>query len=204
MLDGMRKLVLATAVPLALLLGACGQDVIASGVEDPATARSSSESPSASASPSDTSGDTSAAAKKSKSSPQATPALLDFSSTTVEGADFDGASLAGKPTVLWFWAPWCPTCRGQIPQVEQLAADFDGEVNVIGIGALDSAEAISDFAGDVDGVTHLEDVEGELWKRFAVTEQSSFVVLDADGTVTFEAGYGGTGDLDAEVRGLLG
>ena len=31
---------------------------------------------------------------------------LDFNATTVSGDPFDGASLDGKPTVLWFWAPW--------------------------------------------------------------------------------------------------
>ena len=75
---------------------------------------------------------------------------------------------------------------------------------LIGIGSLDSAEAIAGFADDVDDVVHLEDVDGELWKRFGVTEQSSFVLLDADGTVVFEAGYGGTDDLDAQVDGVLG
>lgn len=132
------------------------------------------------------------------------PALLDFTGVTVQGESFDGATLAGRPTVLWFWAPWCPTCRGQIPQVEALESVHGGEVNVIGVGSLDSAEAIAEFAGDVTGVTHLEDVDGELWTRFGVTEQSSFVVLDADGAVAFEAGYGGTSDLEAEVESLLG
>ena len=132
------------------------------------------------------------------------PATLDFTGTTVTGEAFEGASLAGRPTLLWFWAPWCPTCRGQIPQVEGIAADHAGELNVIGIGSLDSAEAIAGFADDVDDVVHLEDVDGELWKRFGVTEQSSFVLLDADGTVVFEAGYGGTDDLDAQVDDVLG
>lgn len=199
MLDGMRKLLLATLVPLAVLLGACGQDVTTTAEE---------AAPADSSSPTGSTADTPASDKSPEKTPgssqQATPELLDFTSTTVDGEAFDGASLAGRPTVLWFWAPWCPTCRGQIPQVEQLASDHAGDLNVIGIGSLDSAEAISEFAGDVEGVTHLEDVEGELWKRFEVTEQSSFVVLDADGTVTFEAGYGGSEDLDAEVESLLG
>ncbi len=132
------------------------------------------------------------------------PANLDFTATTVSGDAFTGASLAGRPTLLWFWAPWCPTCRGQIPQVEGIAADHAGELNVIGVGSLDSAEAIAAFAGDVDDVVQLEDVDGELWKRFGVTEQSSFVLLDADGAVAFEAGYGGTDDLDAQVDDVLG
>lgn len=132
------------------------------------------------------------------------PASLDFTGTTVSGEAFEGASLAGRPTLLWFWAPWCPTCRGQIPQVEGIAADHVGELNVIGVGSLDSAEAIKGFADDVDEVVHLEDLDGELWKQFGVTEQSSFVLLDADGTVVFEAGYGGTDGLDARVDDVLG
>ena len=132
------------------------------------------------------------------------PESLDFTGTTVSGDEFAGASLAGRPTLMWFWAPWCPTCRGQIPQVEGLATEHAGELNVIGVGSLDSAEAIEGFADDVRGITHLEDAEGELWKRFGVTEQSSFVLLDADGSVTFEAGYGGTDELGARVDDVLG
>ena len=132
------------------------------------------------------------------------PESLDFTGTTVAGDAFEGASLAGRPTLLWFWAPWCPTCRGQISQVEGLAADYAGELNVIGVGSLDSAEAIEGFADDVDEITHLEDAEGELWQRFGVTEQSSFVLLDADGSVAFEAGYGGTEELEAQVDDVVG
>jgi thiol-disulfide isomerase/thioredoxin len=132
------------------------------------------------------------------------PATLDFTGTTVSGESFEGASLAGRPTLLWFWAPWCPTCRGQIPQVEGVAAEHAGDLNVVGVGSLDSAEAIAGFADDVDAITHLEDVDGELWRRFGVTEQSSFVLLDADGAVVFEAGYGGTDELDARVDDVVG
>ena len=30
---------------------------------------------------------------------------LQFIGTTLSGAPFDGASLQGKPAVLWFWTP---------------------------------------------------------------------------------------------------
>lgn len=187
----MSRLAIVAVLPLVLVLASCGQDAATTSDAAPASDRSPS---SATSTPSTTPDDAAATA----------PELLDFTATTVTGDAFDGTTLAGRPTVLWFWAPWCPTCRGQIPQVEALVADHGGNINVIGIGSLDSAEAIAGFADDVAGLTHLEDVDGELWRRFGITEQSSFVVLDSDGTVSFEAGYGGSDDLDAEVESLLG
>lgn len=197
MLERMRRLVVATAVPLLLLLAACG--------DDPATTATSSTTSFPSDEPStEPSEEPSAEPADAGEGTAETPELLDFTATTVGGQAFDGASLAGSPTVLWFWAPWCPTCRSQIPQVQDLAQTYGDRVGVVGIGSLDSAEAIADFAGDADGVTHLEDVDGELWTRFGVAEQSSFVVLDAAGEIVFEAGYGGSDDLGAEVDALLG
>lgn len=35
-----------------------------------------------------------------------TDAALDFTGTTVEGAPFDAATLAGTPVILWFWTPF--------------------------------------------------------------------------------------------------
>jgi len=131
------------------------------------------------------------------------PELLQFEATTLDGAAFDGSSLVGKPTVLWFWAPWCTTCIGQIPQVEALAAQYAGEANVVGVGGLDSDSAIEDFAADLDGLTSLVDDEGAIWQRFEIIEQSSFVILDADGQEVARSGYGDGVDLSSEVAGLL-
>ena len=186
---------------MGALLTGCGSQA------EPTSAEPTSAEPTGNPAASPSSGDTRPATKQDRGSredpPAEVPETLDFAATTVTGEPFEGASLAGKPTLLWFWAPWCPTCRGQIPQVEGLAAEFGDDVNVIGIGSLDSAEAIAGFAGDVDDLTHLEDEEGELWRRFGVTEQSSFVLLDADGSVAYEAGYGGSDELGSRVADLL-
>ncbi len=128
---------------------------------------------------------------------------LQFEATALDGARFDGSSLAGKPTVFWFWAPWCPTCRGQILEVEAVAAQYAGDVNVVGVGGLDDPAAIEDFAADLDGMTLLVDDEGAIWQQFAITEQSSFVILDADGQEVERSGYGDDIDLPAEVADLL-
>jgi len=197
----MRRLALAVVAPLALVLAACGGEA-ATTSDDTSDAPGATSEPT-SETPDDGSTDDSTA-DGSEGADAPVPELLDFTSTTVAGQEFAGASLAGSPTVLWFWAPWCPTCRGQVPQVEELARTYGDKVSVVGVGSLDSAEAIAEFARDVEGITHLEDEDGVLWRRFGVTEQSSFVVLDADGAIAFEAGYGGEDDLATEVEAVLG
>ena len=47
---------------------------------------------------------------------------LNFTGTTLSGAGFNGASLQGKPAVLWFWTPWCPFCNQEAPNVSAVAA----------------------------------------------------------------------------------
>lgn len=132
------------------------------------------------------------------------PAVLDFRSETVSGEPFDGAELAGKPTVFWFWAPWCPTCRAQIPGVGELAAAHGDEVNVVGVGSLDEPAAIEGFADEVSSaVTLLTDPEGTVWRHFGVTAQSTYFVLDEDGTELAE-GYLDDAELADLVDDLVG
>ena len=138
------------------------------------------------------------------SSAPTTPAVLDFTSETVDGEPFDGASLAGKPTVFWFWAPWCPTCRAQISGVSELAETYGSDVNVVGVGSLDGQEAIEGFAAEVSpDVTLLSDPDGEVWRKFGVTAQSTYLVLDEAGK-EHASGYLDDDELAALVEDLAG
>ncbi|MEO6652348.1 MAG: hypothetical protein ABIP17_06800 [Ilumatobacteraceae bacterium] len=85
------------AVPVGLiaLLAACG----ASEPSAPAAA------PVASA-PAATSNSTSPATPADDSVPTSVPAALQFSAPLVGGGDIELGALAGRPVLLWFWAPW--------------------------------------------------------------------------------------------------
>lgn len=37
----------------------------------------------------------------------------------------------GKPTVLFFWATWCPYCKAFMPHLEQIKKDYGDEINVV-------------------------------------------------------------------------
>lgn len=196
--------VLTTGFMIALLAGCTSGEPggTAGSASDSVHSRTilpSSPAPSRSPSTVTRSPDTSAA---STSAP--VPAVLDFSGELVDGSAFDGASLAGAPVVVWFWAPWCPVCKSQIPQVQAAAAEYAGRAAVIGIGSLDDSSAIVGFAAEAPGVTMLQDPEGDLWRHFGITEQSTFVVLDADGNEVRRTSYGEDVDLAATLAGLTG
>ena len=182
-----------------VLLAGCASPTAPEAGSPPASSAAPSASAIAtaaatSAEPSPSPSTATSAAKKIK-----VPDTLRFNATTVDGRPFEGASLAGQPALFWFWAPWCPTCRGQIDQVQGIARDFDGRVNVIGVGSLDDAKAIDRFAADAPGMTHLSDASGAIFRHFGVVQQSSFVLLDADGKKAYSVGYGGSRDLAQRV-----
>lgn len=128
---------------------------------------------------------------------------LAFTAETLGGETFEGERLDGKPAVLWFWAPWCPTCRAQAGGVSSLAETYDGEVSVVGVGGLADPKDIRDYASTVDGPVHLVDDEGAVWRHFGVTAQSTYLVIDADGGIVAE-GFLDDQDLADTVEGLVG
>ncbi|WP_338894803.1 redoxin domain-containing protein [Streptomyces sp. TG1A-60] len=136
----------------------------------------------------------------------AVPETLRFTGTTVDGKPFDAATLAGKPTVLWFWAPWCPTCKAQGPETAKVAARFQGQAHVIGVAGLDKPQAMKDFVTDtgVGAFPNLADEAGGVWKKFEITQQSVYVILDKDGKTVFTGSLPAGKGLAGKVSPLVG
>ncbi|MEV1079203.1 redoxin family protein [Streptomyces sp. NPDC050211] len=134
------------------------------------------------------------------------PEALNFTATTVDGKPFDAKTLAGKPTVLWFWAPWCPTCRGQAAETAKVAADYAGKANVVGVAGLDKNAAMRDFVSETGtgSFPQLSDEAGDVWKRFEITQQSIYVILDKDGATVYEGVLAGGEGLAEKVASLTG
>ncbi|WP_206685878.1 TlpA family protein disulfide reductase [Kribbella qitaiheensis] len=128
---------------------------------------------------------------------------LAFTGTTLAGRPFDAATLAGKPVLLWFWAPWCPTCAAEAPDVLDVQQHHAGRLGVLGVAGLDDQKNMQPFVDrtKTGAITHLSDPTGQIWRRFSVTQQSTYVLLDAAGHVTFSGVLGGD-DLRAKVAEL--
>ncbi|MEU8986917.1 redoxin domain-containing protein [Streptomyces sp. NPDC048558] len=196
----MRARILLPAVLAAALvtLTACGSGDGSASAGDAGTSPSKASSPAQSPADSHDSGSGSQGVK--------VPEALTFSATTVDGKPFDAKILAGKPTVLWFWAPWCPTCKGQAAETAKVAADQQGKANVVGVAGLDKNAAMRAFVSDTGtgSFPHLSDEKGEVWKRFEITQQSVYVILDQTGKTVFEGVLPGGKGLADKVSALTG
>lgn len=112
------------------------------------------------------------------------PAQLQFSAKTLAGQTFSGESLAGKPAVLWFWAPWCATCQQEAPVVAKVAA-ANPRVTFVGVAARDQLSSMQSFVDKyhLGGLTQLADTDGAVWAKFGITRQPAWAFVGADGSV---------------------
>lgn len=110
---------------------------------------------------------------------------MQFTETTLSGAEFNGSSLAGKPAVLWFWTPWCPFCNAEAPNVSQVAA-ANPDVTFVGVGARSSTGDLQGFVDKYNlNFTNLNDADSSTWARYNVPWQPAYVFYDADGSTEF-------------------
>lgn len=119
------------------------------------------------------------------SPPTASAADLNFTGTTLSGAQFNGTSLQGKPAVLWFWTPWCPFCNQEAPSVAAVSAANPG-VTFVGIATRADNSALQGFVAKYGlNFTNINDADGSIWAKFNVPWQPAYVFLRPDGSSSF-------------------
>ncbi|MCC3652688.1 MULTISPECIES: redoxin domain-containing protein [Streptomyces] len=198
---------LAAAVLLTVAgCGSGGESGASGGSGEAGTAAGSSPEAGSGEEPADGSGTDDGTKGGDANGSAEVPDAFRFTGQTLDGQKFDGAELAGKPTVLWFWAPWCPKCKAQGPETAKVAQEFEGKAHVVGVAGLDKPAAMKDFVSSakVGGFPQLNDEPGALWRKFGVTEQSVYVVLDGKGETVFTGNLPAGEGLAGKVRELVG
>lgn len=95
--------------------------------------------------------------------------------------------LEGKVLVLDFWATWCGPCRAAAPMLEEMQDDYEGRLEIVGIGG---SEPKSDFVKYVmkkDGnYAQMFDEKRTLNSAMEVRAIPHVVVVSTDGVVRWQ------------------
>lgn len=123
-----------------------------------------------------------------------------------EGKELNLGALQGTPVLLNLWATWCAPCVVEMPMLDELAAQKDGELRVITVSQdMRGAEAVEPFFADRD-FAHLEqwlDPANDLGVSFGGSGAMPLTVLyDAYGAELFRVAGGYHWDSEEAIAAI--
>lgn len=115
-----------------------------------------------------------------------------LSVSTLDGKPVNFTALIeGKPSVLIFWATWCPACREQTPKFQQTFERFAPKglkVVAINIAVRDTPASALQYAREKKLTLPIYfDGSGALTKEYKVAGTPTIVLVDRSGKVVSKA-----------------
>jgi len=110
---------------------------------------------------------------------------IDFPFMGVAELDKYLADNVGKPTMVLFWTTWCPSCKQEIPEMEQLNKSHGDKMNIITISLDEKVEALDEFFknGKLDLPVYWGD--DAIARKFEISAIPSLVIFNKEGKKTF-------------------
>jgi cytochrome c-type biogenesis protein len=116
----------------------------------------------------------------------------DFTLTDQYGNVHTLSDYKGKTVFLNFWATWCPPCRAEMPEIQELYEDYGentGDVIILGIaspevGREGTAEEIATFLEE-NGYEYpvAMDTDGKMAYAYGINAYPTTFMIDKDGNV---------------------
>lgn len=111
-------------------------------------------------------------------------AAPDFSFTLADGTTTRLSDLRGTPVVLNFWATWCLPCIEEMPAIEQVYREAEGDLAVLAVNRNELPAAIARFAPTVNvSFPLIADLGGTIGDRYTVTSLPTTYFIASDGTI---------------------
>jgi cytochrome c biogenesis protein CcmG/thiol:disulfide interchange protein DsbE len=100
------------------------------------------------------------------------------------GGTFSNSDLVGHPTVVNFWASWCPPCKEEAPYLEQVWQEYkDRGVVFLGIDVQDDSDDAKNFM-DRYGITYRNGPDtSNIALDFGMLAVPETFFLDRDGQI---------------------
>ncbi|MFW5843491.1 MAG: prolipoprotein diacylglyceryl transferase family protein [Spirochaetota bacterium] len=107
-----------------------------------------------------------------------------FRLSTLDGGEVEMADYVGTPTVINFWATWCPPCRREMPMLAAAARDTDG-TSFVFVNQGEGTRVIEEYlvAESITLPNVLLDREQRLGAYFGIRGLPTTVFFDSQGVL---------------------
>ena len=125
----------------------------------------------------------------------------DFTVKMLDGSEVTLSKLQGKPTLLIFWATWCPPCRVELSKLQSHIIDRYGDsINVLPISRGEERAKVDEYITKM-GYTFAVGLDGDqsIYQKYATNYIPRCFVIDAEGKVLY-SGVGYDEKVAAEVE----
>lgn len=116
----------------------------------------------------------------------------DFTVEMLDGSKVTLSALQGKPTLLIFWATWCPPCRLELSKLQEHIIDRYGDkINVLPISRGEERAKVEGYISKM-GYTFAVGLDGDqsIYNKYATNYIPRCFVIDANGKVLYSGvGY---------------
>jgi len=102
---------------------------------------------------------------------------------TLDGTSFAMADLSGKPTILYFWATWCPQCKIQREVLNTLSHEWGDRVRIAALTVDDEVSSVQQYLRTYSSLPQELRASSELLRIFNVEALPTLAVVDKGGRV---------------------
>lgn len=113
-----------------------------------------------------------------------------FSLKAMDGKDIRLEDFRGEVVLVNFWASWCPPCKQEFPELNELANEYKGEkVKVLGINLDKSQERVEKYLEKIkikpSSMIILLDPEAKVVANYVARSMPSSFIVDQQGVIRF-------------------
>jgi len=132
----------------------------------------------------------------------------EFTTTLMDGSELTLSSLRGRVTLIDFWATWCAPCIKELPNLQEIYAEFHSqglEIVSIGLDEKDRLAKANAFIQEADLPWHLSlsgmGYEDEVASLYQVNGLPSIWLIDRNGVLQHQDLHGD--ELRATVEEMV-
>lgn len=109
----------------------------------------------------------------------------DFTYTLPDGSVQRLSDLRGKKVLVNFWATWCPPCRAEMPDIEQVYNNREGQdFAVLAVSVGDELADVEAFAREMDlTIPLITNTSTDISSGYGATGFPTSIFINTDGTI---------------------